>query len=770
MPKENGKSTGRAAISRAAGRSRSRTGRKRQPAAIQLWHRALRSPNFGWACVTSLVFVLAVGSVSWWTREQPLVAVGRVMDRTKLARLEFELPDLRSTENARQQARNSTPRIYKAASDAALAQFKAELNNLPKTLADVSSLEELSDDVRLKFALTDDKLAALKTQVEDGEPSASWTERINRFMESLSRTPMLSGAEWRDANQAVYSGVKLMLEGEAIDRAKGEEINVEDETALRDKLYNMCRAALIPAGSLRDVVVDRLAYEPTPTYRFDASATRERQDQAADAVPTMFTTTPASEVIFKRGQRLDAEQYAQYRAELRRFREAEPTAAWLDRAAVFAAVTALTCTLAGYLAMFSPRVRRRPVRMIWIAVLLTLTLAAACFITVSSPTLIMLAASGATVFVASILVVAYDRRLAFAIASMHAGLICIALNQPIGVYVVLVVGAGVAAALLKEIRDRRALIRMAMLTALALAVSTAAAATIDRPMTLEAFRTTLSDAGFAGSAGLIVGAVVWFILPYIERVFDITTGMTLIELRDPKQTLLRQLQQRAPGSYNHSLNVASIAETAADAIGADSLLTYVGAMYHDIGKMNKPEYFVENQSGGPNKHDKLSPAMSLLVIVGHVKDGLELAREFDLPRPLHHFIEAHHGTTLVEYFFERAKKKVLEEASEGEQVAEQPAPDEIEYRYPGPKPRNKEVAIVMLADAVESATRTIAEPTPSRIDALVRDLANKRLLDGQFDECELTLRELRTISDSISKSVASIYHGRIAYPTGAKRA
>ncbi|MCH7961362.1 MAG: hypothetical protein IIC49_03410, partial [Planctomycetes bacterium] len=195
MPKENGKSTGRGANSRAAGRSRRRTGRKRQPAAIQLWHRALRSPNFGWACATSLVFVLAVGSVSWWTREQPLVAVGRVMDRTKLARLEFELPDLRSTENARQQARNGTPRIYKAASDAALAQIKAELNNLPKTLADVSSLEELSDDVRLKFALTDDKLAALKTQVEDGEPSASWTERIDRFMESLTRTPMLSGAD-----------------------------------------------------------------------------------------------------------------------------------------------------------------------------------------------------------------------------------------------------------------------------------------------------------------------------------------------------------------------------------------------------------------------------------------------------------------------------------------------------------------------------------------------------------------------------------------------
>lgn len=254
-----------------------------------------------------------------------------------------------------------------------------------------------------------------------------------------------------------------------------------------------------------------------------------------------------------------------------------------------------------------------------------------------------------------------------------------------------------------------------------------------------------------------------FLLPTIERVFDIATGMTLIELRDPKNALLRELQQRAPGTYNHSLTVAAIAEAAADAIGADSLLTYVGALYHDIGKMNKPEYFVENQGGGPNKHDKLSPAMSLLVIVGHVKDGAEMAREYGLPKPLIHFIEAHHGTTLVEYFYRRAKDQADAAQRDGDS-AEQPT--ETDFRYPGPRPHTKEVAILMLADAVESATRTLSEPTPSRIDALVRSLANKRLLDEQFEECSLTFRELSQIVDSISKTVAAIYHGRISYPTG----
>ena len=187
---------------------------------------------------------------------------------------------------------------------------------------------------------------------------------------------------------------------------------------------------------------------------------------------------------------------------------------------------------------------------------------------------------------------------------------------------------------------------------------------------------------------------------------------------------------------------------------------------------------MENQAGGPNNHDKLSTAMSLLVIVGHVKDGLELAREFALPRSLHHYIEAHHGTTLVEYFYHRAKQKAADDAEaarerkrehEGRDVESASEPSEMEYRYPGPKPRTKECAILMLADAVESATRTMADPTPARIDQLVRRLAQKRLADGQFDDCDLTLRELDAVGDSISKTVASIYHGRVAYPGGGEK-
>ncbi len=204
---------------------------------------------------------------------------------------------------------------------------------------------------------------------------------------------------------------------------------------------------------------------------------------------------------------------------------------------------------------------------------------------------------------------------------------------------------------------------------------------------------------------------------------------------------------------------------AAEAINADSLLTYVGALYHDVGKMNKPEYFVENQQGGPNRHDRLSPAMSLLIVVGHVKDGMELAREFRLPPRIQHFIESHHGTTLVEYFYHRARQQALARAAiEGEDDAESAVPDDFEYRYPGPRPRTREAAILMIADASESAARSIGEPTPAKIESLVREIANRRLRDGQFDDCELTLKDLAAIVESISRSLISMHHARVQYP------
>ena len=266
---------------------------------------------------------------------------------------------------------------------------------------------------------------------------------------------------------------------------------------------------------------------------------------------------------------------------------------------------------------------------------------------------------------------------------------------------------------------------------------------------------------YAGAAGFADGFIVLGILPTIEKAFRITTSMTLLELADVSQPLLRRLSVEAPGTYNHSLQVATLAAEAAEEIGANALLCRVAAYYHDIGKINKPDYFIENQGEGCNRHLNLHPNMSLMIIHGHVKDGVELGKDYNLPTSLIPFIQQHHGTTLVEFFYHRACKQ------QEEIDPNSPTISESQYRYPGPKPRSREIALVMIADAVESATRSMVEPTQGRVEALVRDLTMKRYLDGQFDDSGLTVGDLVAVQRSLARSLLGIYHGRIAYPSTA---
>jgi putative nucleotidyltransferase with HDIG domain len=247
------------------------------------------------------------------------------------------------------------------------------------------------------------------------------------------------------------------------------------------------------------------------------------------------------------------------------------------------------------------------------------------------------------------------------------------------------------------------------------------------------------------------------LLPFVETAFGIVTGISLLELGDITHPLLQELVRRAPGTHNHSVTVGTIAEAAAERIGANALLVRIGAYFHDIGKMLKPHYFIENQAGSVNRHTNLAPAMSTLIIIGHVKDGGDLGRQHHLPEPIIDLIEQHHGTTLVEYFYREATRRSNGDPN-GSEVSESA------FRYPGPKPQSREAGILMVADAVESASRTLSEPTPGRIEGLVGGMIEKRLQDGQFDECGLTMREIAEIRESLIKSLIGIYHGRVKYP------
>lgn len=247
-------------------------------------------------------------------------------------------------------------------------------------------------------------------------------------------------------------------------------------------------------------------------------------------------------------------------------------------------------------------------------------------------------------------------------------------------------------------------------------------------------------------------------IPYLESFFSRTSNLRLLELADVNHPLLRQMSIDAPGTYHHSLIMASLAEDAANAIGANGLLCRVGAYFHDIGKLAKAEYFIENQGALGNPHDQVSPSLSKLVIVAHVKEGVALAMAHKLDKPVLDFIPQHHGTSQIEYFYHKALKIEEQQESDAEEVPEEA------YRYPGPKPQTKEAGIVMLADSTEAASRTLEEPTHQRYKDLVFKIINKKLFDGQLDETSLTLKDLRTIGERFTATLTSIHHARIPYP------
>jgi putative nucleotidyltransferase with HDIG domain len=259
--------------------------------------------------------------------------------------------------------------------------------------------------------------------------------------------------------------------------------------------------------------------------------------------------------------------------------------------------------------------------------------------------------------------------------------------------------------------------------------------------------------------GLLCAVVPLGLLPVLEAFFSRVTPITLLEVGDFNRPLLRRLMMEAPGTYHHTLLVAAMAEQAAEAIGANSLLCRVGMYYHDIGKLVHPEYFIENQTmrrtakDKPEHHDKLEPSMSSMIIMSHVKEGVALARSNHVPQEIMRFIPEHHGTSLIKYFYMRALEDNEEDLP----------PAEI-FRYPGPKPHSKETVIAMLADSVEAASRTVEEPTYERLLALVEKVVNSKFTDGQFDNAPVTLADLRKIINSFAHSLSAIYHVRIEYP------
>ncbi len=407
-----------------------------------------------------------------------------------------------------------------------------------------------------------------------------------------------------------------------------------------------------------------------------------------------------------------------------------------------------------YLLHYHPDVLREEKHLLLFALILSITL-------LFSKILIFLVSSSgysgsgylAPIAMASILIaILFDGRLslfATAILSLMIGL----LTNEIRDVAVAFVGGCVAIFSVARVTNRF------HLTSAGFLVATANIATILCFSLLgdESFSQFSLNALLGGAIGVLSVILSIGLLPFLEHFSGVTTQFRLLELAHPSVPLLRNFLVECPGSYHHSILVANLAENAAQAVKANALLVRVGAYYHDIGKMRRPYFFIENQMGGENPHDKLNPNLSTLIVTAHTKDGLELAKEHKLPKEIQDIISQHHGTRPVNYFYHQA---VMKEGAE--------RVNQDDFRHEGPKPQSKEAAILMLADAAEAATRSLAKPTPSKIEQTVREVIRSTMLDGQLDECNLSFKELNILIATFIRLLTGMYHHRIEYPDMSK--
>jgi putative nucleotidyltransferase with HDIG domain len=518
------------------------------------------------------------------------------------------------------------------------------------------------------------------------------------------------------------------------------------------------RVGEVCPGDLRARVAFEVINQPqTARAREDAVdqlPQEQREDPAVSEwvrqnVPRVLDKYPRGTPLVLRGQPITEQQLNLLEEESRAFHHALSRLDHLRRAlAVFLIMSLLAALIVLYVERFQPALAQSLSKIVGVCGLAIFTLALALVLS-RPPWYAALVPLTATTL---ILTLAYNPQFALMMSLSLTLAMTTALGGDLNYLLVQMGGQASAVLLLRNVRTRTRLIEVGFGAGLAYLAMTVAVGLLSG----QTSRFILFDAGRNFGWGGLAGFLVSGGLPVVERCFSIVTDISLLVLADGSHPLMQELLVRAPGTYTHSMTVATLAEASAEAIGANPLLARVGSYFHDIGKMLKPHYFIENQAG-ENRHDALEPALSTLVIMGHVKDGVALAEEYRLPRPIIDFIRQHHGTTLVEYFYREALKQ---QESQGQG----PCPLEPSFRYPGPKPQSRENGIVMLSDGVESASRALSDPTPGSLRKLVHDLLMKRLLDGQFEESGLTLTELHRIEESLCKGLIALYHGRIKYP------
>jgi cyclic-di-AMP phosphodiesterase PgpH len=671
--------------------------------------------------------------------------VGMVAEEDIIASIAFGVPKNRDElEREREAAAAAVPPTFER-HPAATEEMSDRLDEFFQRIEEAA--EEETPDPAVDQVLEEFGIPANQVQRE-------------QLIEPGSRGVIVATAD-RAVNEILPRGV--MDEGARIDPSVARILEVPPEGADRylprdsvltaREFYEEAAALLPPqAGSeadelLRFVLIRFLS----PSLRFDALSTERDRNAARQAVPTTRATVLQGEAIVRANQQVresEVEQLAAYEEALRARGELEATG---FRFAPFAGSLLLNLLVLGIFGAFLFLFRHEVYTNIrWVALhsLLVLAFAGGAGLIARHDLPVELLPIA---FVSLAVAVLWDGRIALVLVAVLAVLAGIQPPfQSLHAWMPVFVGGAAAGLSVRAVRRRA---QTWVFIAIIAAAYFVAIGTLGLVTGRDPTRIALSWS-WAGGNAVVSAILAMGFLPVFEWLTRITTDQTLLEWADPNRPLLKKLSMEAPGTYAHTINVANLSEAAANAIGANGLLCRVGVYYHDVGKMVKPQYFIENQPGGRNPHDKLKPATSASIVREHVTEGIRLAREAKVPEVLMDFIPEHHGTQEISFFYEKAKA----EAEEGEEV------DLENFRYPGPRPRSRETAIVMLADSVESATRTLQEPTPERVRDLIDTIVEGKISAGQLDLAPLTLQDIGTIKGAFEKVLAGLYHHRIDYP------
>jgi len=719
--------------------------KKDNPPSIRQFVTFIRSPKFLGAVLAIvnyvIIFIMLMAVI---LPKQYTLKVGDILQHPISATRDVE--DTLTTEELRQAARESVSNIYR---------FDENI-----TESVIVEIEQIFDQIQMARQLAQNKYEDYKKELQKKqEIQDSQDEQIIDQQQTENHEPSPDDILTDQFIGEIKEDFPIMLSNDEILTCLNAD---EDELVqLKDQLLKTLNKLLdlhIKQDNLleaRNTLRDEIMSLPVsnevrllgttvgvsvlkPNMVFDQEATEQEKERAAQSVePVIYKK---GQYIVQAGQPITQKQYKMLQ-ELGLLKEDKIDVTAYMSIGLMVLLVELIVIL--YLLAFEKRVVENPSHLLMISLIIWVVLGLALAVSQLHQYLIPIALGAMLLTVL--------------IGPTTAGIINIALSILIGImldnnlYIMImgITGGIVGIYLCNRAEQRNALVWAGLAVS---CVNLMSIFSLEMLSSGEWF-SSLKISTWGIGSGLLSGVFLIGTLPIWENLFGIVTPIKLMELANPNHPVLKRLLMEAPGTYHHSIIVANLAENAAEAIGADGLLARVGAYYHDIGKLKRPLYFKENQIATGNPHDKLSPTLSTNIIISHAKDGVELAKRYKVPRVVQDFISQHHGTTAVAYFYHKAKENNNENRIHID-----------DFRYPGPKPKKKETAIVMLADTVEAAVRSISDPTPGKVERLIRKLIKDKMDDGQLDDCHLTLKDLNTVANAFSGVMTGVFHERIEYP------